>query len=85
MMGGSAQKNLRRIVSGRGMPWGVFLIAVFFAIAICILVSVGTALLLPGSAMEAIWKLYPARRSLCAHPIAVRITERACASTPTSM
>ena len=40
----------------------MFLIAVFFALSICILVSVGTALLLPGSEMEVIWKLYPARR-----------------------
>ncbi len=44
-------------------PWGVVLIAVFFALSICILVSVGTALLLPGSFMEVVWKLYPARRA----------------------
>lgn len=41
----------------------MFLIAVFFALSICILVSVGTALLLPGSAMEVVWNLYPARRA----------------------
>ena len=44
-------------------PWGVLLIALFFALSICILVSVGTALLLPGSPMEVVWKLYPARRA----------------------
>lgn len=43
---------------------GVFVIAGFFAVATCILVSVGTALLLPGSKFEAIWDLYPARRLL---------------------
>jgi hypothetical protein len=41
-----------------------FLIAIFFAVASCILLSVGTALLLPGSELEAIWVIYPARRSL---------------------
>lgn len=45
-------------------PIGVFLIAVFFAVATCVLVGVGTALLFPGSAMEEIWRLYPARRAL---------------------
>jgi hypothetical protein len=45
-------------------PWGVFLIAVFFAIATCILLGVGAALLFPGSTMEAIWRVYPARRAL---------------------
>jgi hypothetical protein len=43
---------------------GVFLIALFFAIATCILLGVGTALLLPGSKLEVIWKLYPARRAV---------------------
>ena len=43
---------------------GVFLIALFFAIATCILLGVGTALLLPGSKLEIIWKLYPARRAM---------------------
>ena len=45
-------------------PWGVFLIAIFFAIATCILVGAGMALLFPGSIMEAVWKTYPARRVL---------------------
>jgi hypothetical protein len=45
-------------------PWGVFLIAIFFALASVILVSVGTALLVPGSPLDAIWRLYPARRAL---------------------
>ncbi len=44
-------------------PKGVLLIAVFFALSICVLVSVGTALWLPGSFMEVVWKLYPARRA----------------------
>jgi hypothetical protein len=43
---------------------GVILIALFFAIATCILLGVGTALLWPGSKLEIIWKLYPARRAL---------------------
>jgi len=48
----------------RTKPFGIFLIATFFAVASCILLSVGMALLLPGSKLEAIWVLYPARRSL---------------------
>jgi hypothetical protein len=43
---------------------GVFLIALFLAIATCILLGVGTALLWPGSKVEVIWKLYPARRAV---------------------
>ena len=43
---------------------GVSLIAMFFAIATCILLGVGIALLRPGSMLEVIWKLYPARRAL---------------------
>jgi hypothetical protein len=43
---------------------GVSLIAIFFAIATCILLGVGIALLRPGSMLEVIWKLYPARRAL---------------------
>jgi hypothetical protein len=43
---------------------GVFIIAIFFAIATCILLGVGMALLTPGSKLEVIWKLYPARRSI---------------------
>jgi hypothetical protein len=45
-------------------PFGIFLIAIFFALATCILVGVGTALLFPGSAVEAVWRLYPERRAL---------------------
>lgn len=45
-------------------PLGVFLIALFLAIATCILLGVGTALLWPGSKLEVIWNLYPARRAL---------------------
>jgi hypothetical protein len=45
-------------------PWGVFLIALFFAAATVILVGVGLALLLPGSPMEAVWLAYPARRAV---------------------
>jgi hypothetical protein len=43
---------------------GVLLIAIFFAGATAILLCVGTALLAPGSVFEAVWSLYPARRSL---------------------
>jgi len=43
---------------------GVLLIAIFFAGATVVLVGVGTALLAPGSAFEAVWDLYPARRLL---------------------
>jgi hypothetical protein len=45
-------------------PLGVLLIAIFFAVATGILVSVGLALLFPGTKLEAVWMLYPARRSL---------------------
>jgi hypothetical protein len=41
-----------------------FLGVFFFAIATCILLGVGMALLMPGSKLEVIWKLYPARRSI---------------------
>lgn len=44
--------------------FGVFLIAIFFATATCILLGVGMALLWPGSNLEVIWMLYPARRAL---------------------
>lgn len=43
---------------------GLFLVAVFFAIATCILVGVGLTLLTPGSKLEIIWRIYPARRAL---------------------
>lgn len=45
-------------------PLGLFLIAIFFTLATCILVGVGLALLFPGTEVEAIWRLYPARRVL---------------------
>ncbi len=45
-------------------PLGTFLIAIFLAVATCVLVGVGTALAFPGSKLEAIWQLYPARRAL---------------------
>lgn len=45
-------------------PLGITLLTVFFALATCVLVAVGAALLLPGSKLEAIWTLYPARRVL---------------------
>jgi hypothetical protein len=41
-----------------------FCLSRFFAIATCILLGVGATLLWPGSKLEVIWKLYPARRSL---------------------
>ncbi len=44
-------------------PLGIFLIAIFFGLATCILLGAGLALLFPGSEMEAIWRLYPARRA----------------------
>ena len=39
------------------------LFGIFFAFATCILVTVGLALIFPGSAFEAIWRLYEARRA----------------------
>lgn len=42
----------------------IFFIAIFFAIATCILLAVVMALLIPRSNLEVIWKLYPIRRSL---------------------
>jgi hypothetical protein len=48
----------------RTKPLGVFLIAIFFALATFILIAAGTALLFPGSKLEIVWKLYPARRAL---------------------
>jgi hypothetical protein len=48
----------------RARPWGIILIAVFFALATVILVSVGLALVFPGSALEAVWLAYPARRAI---------------------
>lgn len=45
-------------------PRGVFLIALFFAVATLILLGVGFALLLPGTAMESVWLTYPARRAV---------------------
>ena len=44
-------------------PIGLILLSAFFAIATLILVGVGLALLLPSSPLEAIWRLYPARRA----------------------
>ncbi|HSM94682.1 MAG TPA: hypothetical protein VLT91_01470 [Rhizomicrobium sp.] len=40
------------------------LLGVFFAFATCILVSVGLALLFPGTSFETIWRLYEARRAM---------------------
>jgi len=48
----------------KGGSFGVFLVAILFAIATCILLGVGMALLWPGSNLEVIWMLYPARRAL---------------------
>ena len=48
----------------KGKPVGIFLIATFFALATFTLVGVGLALLFPGTGLEAIWRPYPARRSL---------------------
>lgn len=45
-------------------PVGIFLIAIFFALATCVLVGVGTALLFPHSALETVWRVYPARRAM---------------------
>lgn len=40
------------------------LLGVFFALATLILIAVGSALLLPGSALENVWRLYEARRAM---------------------
>ncbi len=44
-------------------PIGPYVLSAFFAIATLILIGVGLALLAPGSPLEAIWRLYPARRA----------------------
>jgi len=41
-----------------------FLLGVFFALATCVLVTVGFALLFPGSMFDAVWALYEARRGM---------------------
>jgi len=50
------------------MPWarpfGLFLIAIFFCVATFILVAVGIALVWPGTTLDAIWQLYPARQAM---------------------
>ena len=40
------------------------LLGVFFAFATCVLVSVGLALLFPGTSFETIWRLYEERRAM---------------------
>ena len=46
----------------------IVLLAVFFAGATCILIAVGAALLHPGTALDAIWRLKPDREPvLMAH------------------
>ena len=45
-------------------PVGVALMGIFFAAATMVLVVVGAALLFPRSAMEAVWRVYPARRGV---------------------
>jgi hypothetical protein len=42
----------------------VSLIAIFFGAATVILIAAGLALLLPGTAAEIVWRLYPARQAL---------------------
>jgi len=48
----------------RRVPLHAILLTIFFALATCILLAVGCALLLPGTKLEAIWAAYPARRSM---------------------
>jgi len=48
----------------KARPVGIILIAIFLALATCILAGAGTALLFPHSALEAVWRLYPARRAM---------------------
>lgn len=48
----------------RTAPKGLFLVAVFFGVSACVVFAVGTALLLPGTSLEHIWAIYPARRAL---------------------
>ena len=45
-------------------PLGIFVIAIFFAAATILIVTVGFALLFPGTFLEVVWSLYPARRAL---------------------
>jgi hypothetical protein len=48
----------------RRAPLHTVLLTIFFALATCILLAAGCALLLPGTKLEAIWAAYPARRSM---------------------
>lgn len=43
---------------------GIRSIAVFFAIATCILISIGWALAMPGTFFDAIWLLRPSREAM---------------------
>jgi hypothetical protein len=43
---------------------GILLIAIFFALSTCIVLAAGAALLWPGTSLERIWSLYPARRAM---------------------
>lgn len=45
-------------------PLGILLTTIFFAAATCVLVGASGALAFPGSRLEAVWRLYPARRAL---------------------
>jgi len=45
-------------------PIGIFLIALFFAASTCVVLIVGTALVWPGTALDAVWDIYPSRRGM---------------------
>jgi hypothetical protein len=45
-------------------PIGIFLIALFFAASTCVVLSVGTALVWQGTALDAVWDIYPSRRGM---------------------
>lgn len=51
-------------MSERARSFGILVLAIFFALSALVLVGVGAALLLPGSKLEVVWILYPARRAL---------------------
>jgi hypothetical protein len=45
-------------------PPGILLIAIFFAFSSCVVLSVGAALLSPGTGLERVWSIYPPRRAM---------------------
>ena len=45
-----------------GSRFGVRLMAIFFALSACIVIAVGVMLVWPGTDLDSVWQIYPARR-----------------------